>query len=102
MEHSIDLDHVGAHPIGPLPEYANLAEFQLKCGSGEAFFTPLNGSYHKLSTVAPYLLDCRGLLPIPGHVIGVSQSRRRGSGVHRFGAKESQPMISYLFAMLFC
>ena len=34
--------------------------------------SPLNGSYHKVSTVAPFLLDCNGLLPIPGHVIGVS------------------------------
>ena len=68
MEHSIDLDHVAAHPIGALPAYANLAEFQPRRGSGEACFTPLNGSYHKVSTVAPFLLDCSGLLPIPGHV----------------------------------
>ena len=79
MEHSIDLDHVAAHPIGALPAYANLAEFQPRRGSGEACFTPLNGSYHKVSTVAPFLLDCSGLLPIPGHVIGVSRSCRRGS-----------------------
>ena len=32
------------------------------------------------------------LLPIPGHVIGVSQRHKRGSGVRRFGAKETQPL----------
>ena len=41
----------------------------------------------KVITVAPFLPDCSGLLPL----IGVSQRRRRGSGVRRFGAKETQP-----------
>ena len=41
---------------------------------------PLNGSYHKVNTVAPLLLDFSHLLPIPGHVIGVSRRHRRGSG----------------------
>ena len=37
-----------------------------------------------------FLLDySSGLLPIQGHVIGVS--RRRSSCVHPFGAKETQP-----------
>ena len=31
---------------------------------------PLNGSYQKVSTVALFLLDCIGLLPILGNVIG--------------------------------
>ena len=31
---------------------------------------PLNGSYQKVSTVALFLLDCIGLLPILGHLIG--------------------------------
>ena len=59
--------------------------------------SPLNGSYHKVSTVAPFLLDCSGLhvLHIPGHVISVSRSCRRGSSVCRFGAKETQPMPGY-------
>ena len=51
--------------------------------------SPLNGSYHKVSTVALFLLDCSGLLPIPDHVIVVSRKRRRGSVVRRFGAKET-------------
>ena len=55
--------------------------------------SPLNSSYHEVSTVALFLLDCSGLLPIPGHLIGVSQRRRRGSGVCRFGAKETQPLL---------
>ena len=46
----------------------------------------------QVSTVAPFLLDCSGLLPIPGHVIGVSRRHRRGSEVRRFGAKETQPI----------
>ena len=50
--------------------------------------------YQKVSTVAPFLLDCSSLLPISGHVIGVRQ--RRGSGVRGFGAKETQPMSSDL------
>ena len=50
----------------------------------------------KVSTAAHFLLDFSGLLPIPGHVIGVSQRRRRGSGVHRFVAKETQPMIGFI------
>ena len=64
---------------------------------------PLNGWYHTLSTDAPFLLDCNGLLPIPGHVNGVSRMHRRGSGVsrshrrdssvRRFGAKDAQPML---------
>ena len=53
---------------------------------------PLNDSYHKIRTVTPFLLDCIGLLPIPGHVIDVSWRRRRGSGVRCFGAKETQPV----------
>ena len=63
--------------------------------------SPLNGSYHKVSTVAPFLLDYSGLLPIPGHVIGVSRRRRRGSGICRFGAKETQPIsLSRLHAVI--
>ena len=64
-------------------------------GSGEAYFA-LNGSYLKVSTVAPFLRDCSGLLPIPGHVIGVSWRRRRGSGVRRFSAKETRPIVMTL------
>ena len=33
--HSIDSDHVTAHPIGALPAYTDLAEFQPRRGSGE-------------------------------------------------------------------
>ena len=40
------------------------------------------------------LLDCRGLPPIPGHVMGISQRYKRGRGVRRFGAKETQPLIN--------
>ena len=36
--HSIDLGHVAAQPIGVLPGYANLLEFQPKRGSSEACF----------------------------------------------------------------
>ena len=36
--HSIDLDHVAAHPIGALAAYADLAEFQPRRGSSEARF----------------------------------------------------------------
>ena len=54
--------------------------------------SPLNGSNHKLSTVAPFLLDCSSLLPIPGDVIGISRRHRRDSGVFRFCAKETQPI----------
>ena len=57
--------------------------------------SPLNGSYHKVSTVLPFLLNCSGLLPIPGHVIGVSQRRRGGSCVRRFVAKETQPLFVF-------
>ena len=39
-----------------------------------------------------FLLDCSGLLPILGHVIGISQRGRRGSGIGHFGAKETQPL----------
>ena len=38
--------------------------------------SPLNASYHKVSTVAPSLLDCSGYLPIPGHVIGVMPAEK--------------------------
>ena len=48
--------------------------------------SPLNGLYHKVSIVAPFLLDCSGLLPISSHVIGV-----RGRGT-LFGARETQSM----------
>ena len=58
--------------------------------------SPLYGSYHKVSTVVPLLLDCSGLLPIPGHVISVSRRRRPGSGVSRFSAKETQPMFKIM------
>ena len=61
--------------------------------------SPLNGSYHKVSTNAPFLLDYSGLLPIPRHVNRVSRSRRRDSGVRRFGAKETQP-LTYVFEIL--
>ena len=40
--------HVAAHPIGALPAYADLAEFQPRRGSGEACFAPPNGSFHKV------------------------------------------------------
>ena len=56
-----------AHPIGALLAYS---EFQLRHDSSES----LNGSYHMVGTVALFLLDCSGLLPmmmIPGHVIGI-------------------------------
>ena len=53
---------------------------------------PLYGSNHKISAVAPFLLDCSGLLPIPGHVIGVSQRHKRGNGVCLIGPKETQPL----------
>ena len=76
--------------MGALPAYADLAEFQ-----PARPVSPLYGSY-KVSTVAPLLLDWSGLLPIPGHVIGVSRRRRRGSGVRRFGAK-----IKTVIAMTF-
>ena len=56
--------------------------------------SPINGSNHKVSTFVPILLDCSGLLPIPGHVIGINQRHRRGRGVRRFGAKETQPMVT--------
>ena len=46
--------------------------------------------YHKVSTVVPFLRDC--LLPIPEHMIGLRRRPRRGRGVRRFGAKETQPM----------
>ena len=36
--HSIDLDHAAALPIGALPAYADLAEFQTRRGSSEACF----------------------------------------------------------------
>ena len=57
--------------------------------------SPLNCSYHKVmgSTVAKFLLDCSGLLPISSHVIGVSRRCRGGSVVLRFGAKETQPLF---------
>ena len=35
VRHSIDLDHVAAHPIGALSAYTDLAEFQPRRGSGE-------------------------------------------------------------------
>ena len=57
--------------------------------------SPLNVSYHKVSTVAPFLLDCSDLLPIPGHVNGVSRSRGEGEAAAYavFGAKETQPLL---------
>ena len=36
--HLIDSDHVAAQPIGALPAYADLAEFQPRRGSDEACF----------------------------------------------------------------
>ena len=71
---------------------------------------PLKGSYNKVSTAALFLLNCSGLLPIPGHVISVSRRRRRGSGVRHFGAKETQPVsirffythIAYHLIMTLC
>ena len=84
---------MAAHQIGAIPAYANLAEFQPRCGSGKACF-PINGSYHKVSTIAPCLLDNSGFLPIPSHVICICRRRSRGSGVHLFGAEETQSFFS--------
>ena len=71
---------------------------------------PLISSYHKVSTVASFLLDCSGSLPIRGHVISVSWRHRRGSGIHRLVPKKhsqsdqrtSDTLIGYLpiFQML--
>ena len=82
-----------AHLLGAIRAYADLAEFQLKQEAAR-HVSPLDGSYHQVSTVAPFLLDCSGLLPIPSHVIGVSavQARQRR---HRFGAKETQSMLLF-------
>ena len=76
---------LAAHPIGILSAYADLAEFQPRRGSGEACFA----SYRfipKVSTVAPFLLDCSGR----------SCDRRKPEAQARqrrtpFGAKETQP-----------
>ena len=57
---------------------------------------------NKISTVAHFLLDFSGLLPIPGHVIDVSPRRRRGRSVRRFGAKETQPMIVFITGCADC
>ena len=38
VRHSFDLDHVAAHPIGALPAYTDLAEFQPRRGRGEIKF----------------------------------------------------------------
>ena len=89
--HSIDLDYVAAHPIGALPAYADLAESWKRRGLFRPLFRRLK--YQKVSTIAPFLLDCSGLLPIPGRLIGLSRRRRRGSGVRGFGAKETQPLF---------
>ena len=48
--------------------------------------SPLNASYHKVSTLAPSLFDCSGYLPLPGHVIGVS---RRRNCRHKGGTGEA-------------
>ena len=58
--------------------------------------SPLNGSYHKVSTVVSLLLECSGLLPVPGHMIGLSRRRRPGSGVNHFSDKETQPMLKIM------
>ena len=57
--------------------------------------SPLNGSCNKVNTVVPVLLNCSGSLPIPYHVNGVSQRRRRGRGIRGFGAKETQPQTFF-------
>ena len=80
--HSIDLDHVAAYPMRT-PILPNLNQ-----GVEEA--RPV--SHCTFCNVAPLLYDYSGLLPILGHVIGLSRRRRRGSGVRRFGAKETQPI----------
>ena len=59
--------------------------------------SPLNGSYRKVSSVEPVLLDCSGLLPIPGHVVSVRLRPRRGSGVHSLSAKETEPLSALYF-----
>ena len=56
----------------------------------------------QVSTVALFLLDCSGLLPIPGHVIGVSRRRRQGSSVRCFGAKETQPVFQFTVDTCLC
>ena len=48
--HSICLNHVAAHPIGALPAYTDIAEFQPRREAARPV-SPLNGSYHKVDTV---------------------------------------------------
>ena len=38
QRHSVDLDHMVAHPIDALPAYADLTDFLSRRGSGEACF----------------------------------------------------------------
>ena len=63
-------------------------------GGGQITATFTCGSNHKVNTVAPFLLDCNGLLPIPGHAIGVSSRPRRGCDGRHFGAKETQSLAN--------
>ena len=98
MGHSIDLDHMVAHPIGALPAYTISPNFNQGM-EGARPVLPLYGSYHKGGIVALFLLDYSGLLPISGHVISISLRRRLGSGVRRFGAKETQPLIMFILTI---
>ena len=55
---------------------------------------PLNSSCHKVSTVVPFLLHYSGLLPIPGHVIGVRD--RRGTAYTVLVPKKHSHSINQL------
>ena len=91
MGHSIDLNHVAAHPIGELPAYADLAEFQPRRGSGEAFFA----SYR----FVPQSKYCCAIFVRLQRLTTHSRScdRRKPEAQARqlcapFGAKETQPL----------
>ena len=81
---------MAANPIGALPAYAYLVEFQPRRGSGEAFFRLLPKNKYCCAVFA-------GLQGITTY----SRRPRRGSGVRRFGAKETQPMIQAEIHQLF-
>ena len=65
--------------------YAELVEFRPNLEVAR-YVLPLNGSYHKVSTIALSLLNCSSYLPIPIHVISVIRHRNCR---HKGGADES-------------
>ena len=66
------LDWLGLWSGTALPAYADLPIYQGVEAARPV--SPLNGLYHKVSPIAPILLDCDGSLTISGHVIGWRES----------------------------